>query len=238
MPPHDRVAIVSGATGPLGRVVARDLAAAGARLALVGTRADRLEALAGELGLAPDRWLGVAADLADADAATRAVDDVARHFGRVDILVHVVGGWSGGTHVAATPLDDYHRMLDQHLWTTLHVTRALVPHLAAGGWGRIVAISSPVASQPSAGMSAYAAGKAAQEALLLALAAEAAGTGTTVNLLLVRTIDVEHARDAQPTARNASWTTPEEISAAIDYLLSDEAGVVNGARIALFGAGR
>lgn len=234
---RDRVAIVTGATGGLGRVVTRDLAAAGARLGLLGTRLDRLEALATDLALASDRWLARAADLTDAEAAAAAVDDVASHFGRVDILVHVVGGWTGGTTVAETPLETYRSMLDQHFWTTLHVTRALVPHLAAGGWGRVVAVSSPVAADPPGRMSAYAAGKAAQEALLRTLAREVADKGTTVNLLLVRTIDAAHARDADPTPKNASWTTPEEISAAIGYLLSDEAGVVNGARVPLFGGG-
>jgi NAD(P)-dependent dehydrogenase (short-subunit alcohol dehydrogenase family) len=234
---RDRVAIVTGPGGGLGPVVTRDLAAGGARLALLGTRLDRLEALASELDLAPDRWLARAADLADPDAAAAAVDDVARHFGRIDILVHLVGGWTGGTGIAETPPETYRTMLDRHFWTTLNMTQVLLPHLASGGWGRIVAVSSPVASRPPAKMSAYAVGKAAQEALLAALAREVAGTGTTVNVLLVTTIDTEHARDAAPTARNASWSTPEEISAAIGYLLSDEAGIVNGARIPLFGPG-
>jgi len=84
-------------------------------------------------------------------------------------------------------------------------------------------------------MSAYAVGEASQEALLVALAREVAGSGTTVNMLLVRTIDAGHVRDTDPTPRSASWTTPEEISAALMYLLSDQAGVVNGARIPLHG---
>ena len=57
-----------------------------------------------------------------------------------------------------------------------------------------------------------------------------------MNLLLVRTIDAKHVRDAEPSPKNASWTTPEEISAALGHLLSDEARVVNGARVPLFGA--
>lgn len=232
---HDRVAIVTGATGGLGKVVTRDLAAAGARLGLLGTRIDRLEALAAELALESDRWMGQAVDLKDADTTASAVDAVIARFGRADILVHVVGGWSGGTTVTETPLGDYTAMLDQHLWTTLHVSRALVPHLQAGGWGRIVAISSPIASNPTARMSAYAVGKASQEALLVALAREVAGSGTTVNMLLVRTIDEDHVRESAPTPKNASWTTPEEISSALAYLLTEEAGVINGARIPLFG---
>ena len=232
---RDRVAIVTGATGNLGRIVARDLAGAGAKLALLGTRLDRLETVASDLGLAPDNWFGHAVDLKDPEATSAAVEAVVTRFGRAEILVHVIGGWSGGTTVTETPLDAFTSMLDQHLWTTLHVTRALVPHLTAGGWGRIVAISSPIASNPTPKMAAYAVGKAAQEALLTTLAREVAGTGTTVNLLLVRTIDAGHTRDAEPPPTNASWTTPEEISGAMAYLLSDEGKVVNGARIPLYG---
>lgn len=232
---RDRVAIVTGATGGLGRIVARDLGAAGASLGLIGTRLDRLEALATELGLSPDRWLGQAADLKDPDATASAMEAVVRHFGHADILVHAVGGWSGGTSVTETPIGEFDSMLDQHFRTTLNVTRALVPHLVTGRFGRIVAVSSPVASSPPAKMAAYAVGKAAQEALLSTLAREVAGTGTTVNVLLVRTIDFEHVRDLDPTPKNAAWTTPEEISAAIGYLLSEDAHGVNGARIPLYG---
>ena len=232
---RDRVAIVTGATGGLGRVVARDLAAAGASLGLIGTRLDRLETLATELGLETGRWLGQAADLSDPDAAAAAVEAIVTQFGHADILVHAIGGWSGGTSVTETPIGEFDTMLEQHFRTTLNVTRALVPHLVMGRFGRIVAVSSPHASSPPAKMAAYAVGKAAQEALLLTLAREVAGTGTTVNVLLVRTIDFEHVRDVDPSPKNASWTTPEEISAAVGYLCSEAAHVVNGARIPLYG---
>jgi NAD(P)-dependent dehydrogenase (short-subunit alcohol dehydrogenase family) len=84
-------------------------------------------------------------------------------------------------------------------------------------------------------MAPYAIGKAAQEALLLTLAREVAGTGVTVNLLQVRKIDTEHARESDPSPSHASWTAPEEIVAAIRYLCTDEAGIVSGARIPLHG---
>ncbi|MBP1706164.1 MAG: 3-oxoacyl-[acyl-carrier protein] reductase [Chloroflexi bacterium] len=232
---RERVAVVTGAAGGLGRVLAADLGRGGARLGLVGAHLERLEAVAAELGLPAERTLTLAADLRDPDAAESAVAAVVERFGRLDILAHVVGGWTGGTSVLDTPRDKFAAMLDQHFWTTLNVTRAAVPRMTAGGWGRIVAVSSPLASSPTARMSAYAAGKAAQETLLVTLARELAGSGTTVNVLQVRTIDVKHERDGAPTERNASWTTPEEISAAFAWLLTDEAAVVNGARIPLFG---
>lgn len=234
---QDRVAIVTGAAGAAGRAVAAELAAAGARLVLIGTRLERLEEEAAELDLAPDRWLALAVDLRDASAAVGAVDAAAERFGRIDILVHLVGGWTGGKPTVETPETDFDSMLAQHLTTTLHVVQAVVPRMTAARWGRIVAVSSPVATEPRAGLSAYAAGKAAEEALLLTLAREVAGTGVTVNLLEVRTIDANHERASAPGPGNAYWTTPEEIGATVRHLCTDEAGAINGARIPLFGAG-
>jgi len=230
-----RVAVITGAAGNAGPAVVRALADAGARVALVGSRREPLEQLASELGLAPDTWSANAADLRDAAASAAVVDEVVGRMGRVDILAHFVGGWAGGSAVVDTADDEFTRMLDQHLWTTRNVVRAVVPRMTEAGWGRIVAVSSPVATQPTARSSPYAVGKAAQEALLGALAREVTGTGVTVNVLHVRTVDAARERVTAPGPKNASWTTPEEIAAAVCYLCTDEANRVNGARIPLYG---
>jgi NAD(P)-dependent dehydrogenase (short-subunit alcohol dehydrogenase family) len=221
----------------LGQFVTRDLAAAGMRLALVGSRLRPLKALGAELRLAEDRWMALAADLRKAALADSAVASVADRFGKVDILVHLVGGYHGGEPVVSTRDAEVTAMLSQHVWTTLNITRAVIPRMAAGGWGRIVAVSTPLASAPTKNVAPYAIGKAGQEALLGTLAREVAGTGTTVNLVLVRTIDVDHQRDTEPSSKSASWTTPEEISATIRHLVSDDASAINGAKIPLFGNG-
>jgi NAD(P)-dependent dehydrogenase (short-subunit alcohol dehydrogenase family) len=124
-------------------------------------------------------------------------------------------------------------MLEQHLWSTLNIVRPLVPRMVAAGHGRIVAVSSPMAASPAAGMGAYAVGKAAEETLLAALAREVADTGVTVNVVRVLTIDTSRVREQDPHGKGASMTTPAEISAAIRYLFSDAARVVNGERIGL-----
>lgn len=181
--------------------------------------------------------MALAADLREAKAADEAVASVADRYGKVEILVHLVGGYHGGEPVVGTRDAEVAAMLSQHLWTTLNMVRVVVPRMATSGWGRILAVSSPLASAPTKGVAPYAVGKAAQEALLGTLAREVAGTGTTVNLVLVRTIDVEHEREAERTPKTASWTTPEEISATFRHLLSDEAAAVNGAKIPLYGNG-
>jgi NAD(P)-dependent dehydrogenase (short-subunit alcohol dehydrogenase family) len=228
-----RVALITGAAGGLGRVLAADLAADSWDLALFGSNADRLEALKGELGLPAERLLTVAVDLRETDVAIDAIEAVYQRYGRVDALAHLVGGWTGGTRIVEAADDPYHAMLDQHLWSTLNVTRVLVPRMVAVGHGRVVAVSSPMAAAPDAGMSAYAVGKAAQETLLAALAQELVGTGVTANVVRVRAIDTSGVREADPHGKGASMTTPAEISAAIRYLFSDEARVVNGQRIGL-----
>lgn len=232
---QNRVAVVTGATGGAGRVVCAALAAQGAKLVLVGTNAEKLDALARELNLAPEQFLAHAAQLTDATAVQDLTRAVMEKFGRIEIWVHLVGGWMGGKPLAETEAAQMQAMLDQHLWTTFHLAQRFVPQMTAQTWGRILVVSSPTASNPVAKRAPYAIGKAAQEALVLTLAREVVGTGVTANILVVDTIDVQHERDTAPTPKNAKWTTPEEIAAALLYLCADDAHVVNGARIPLFG---
>lgn len=224
--------MISGATGGLGRTLTADLAADGWGLALVGSSEERLDELIAELELPPERSLAATADLRDADAAARTVDAAYERFGHVDALAHLVGGWTGGTNVADSPDEPFVEMLDQHLWTSLNIVRPLVPRMVAAGRGRIAAVTTPIAAAPEAGMGAYAVGKAAEETLFATLAQELIGTGVTVNVVRVRAIDTQRRRRDDPE-KHADKTTPEEICAALRYLFSDAARVVNGQRIGL-----
>ena len=232
---HDRVVIITGASGGLGRVVARLFAELGVRLVLVGTNADKLEELAQELGLLEENRLIVATDLGVDTSARKLSDAAIEKFGRADILLHFVGGWIGGTPVAWVNPQDLSTMIQQHIWTTFYLAQALVPQMVSNGWGRIVVISSPsVVETPVNGLP-YTIGKSGEEALIMTLAQELKGTGVTANVIRVRTIDVNHERDRDQAAKTASWTTPEEIASAILYLCFDDARMVNGARIPLYG---
>lgn len=232
-----RVALVTGATGVLGRLVAAGFAEDGWRLGLVGTDEDRLRVMAGDLGLDDARWAPGTADLTDADAARAAVTAIERRFEAVDAVIHLVGGWAGGTTISAVAPDEIADMHDQHVRTTHHVVRAVVPGMVERGWGRVLAVGTPFATEPGASSGGYAIAKAGQEVLLRMLAKEVAGTGVTVNLVLVKSIDTKHERETAPSSKNAGWTTPEEIAATFRYLVTDAAAAINGARIPLFGRG-
>jgi benzoate/toluate 1,2-dioxygenase reductase subunit len=216
--------------------VAHRLAELEARLVLVGSDADKLAELGKRLPSSYTDWLAAPVDLVQPDSADKVLQAALARFGRVDILLHFVGGWIGGKPVTQVQPEEIASMLKQHLWTTFYLAQAFIPHLVANGWGRLVVVSSPTVVDTPANRLPYTIGKSAQEALILTLAKELAGSHVTANVLRVKTIDVEHERDRQPAPANQSWTTPEEIFAAVLYLCSDEAQAVNGARIPLYGS--
>ena len=233
--PQRPVVLITGATGLTGRAVARRFVAGGAVVALNGSDAGRVEALVADLALDPACVLAAPGDLKDAAAARSVVEAVVARFGRVDVLAHLVGGYTGGTAVVDLDPDDVRWMLDQHLWTTLNVVQAVVPGMVEQGFGRVVAVSSPFAATPNARGASYALGKAAEEVLIRTLAREHGIDGVTANLLIVKTIDANHERETAPSKANASWVTPEEVAEALAWLASDAAASVNGARIPLDG---
>ena len=161
-------------------------------------------------------------------SAQEAAAAVMERFGHVDMLVHLVGGWAGGTPVLDVPPEELSGMLQQHVWTTLNAVQAFVPHMVEQDWGRVVAVSQPAALQPAGNASPYAIGKAGQEVLLLSLAQELRDTGVTANIVLVRAI-------GERVEGRGSKTTPEEIASTIAYLCSDDARMINGARIPAHG---
>ena len=221
----DRVVVIAGATGVTGQVAARAFAEQGASLVLLSSDQDKLDALAATLNLAADRIMIHAVDLLDESAVQMAAKDVSAKFGRVDALIHLVGGWTGGKTIAETGSDDFAFMLNQHAWTTIYLLRAFSPKLVENDWGRVIAVTSPLATNPSAAMGAYAVGKAAQETLLMTLADQVAGTGVTVNVIQVKSIDAK---------LNGKGTSPDEIVSAMLYLCSEEAVKVNGTRLPLY----
>ncbi len=236
MPLENRTAVLSGAGGELGAVLARELAARGANLALLGRSGEKLEATRAAMALPASRILARRVDFSDPADAKAAAEAVRAKFGRVEVLLHIVGGWTGGKTLLEADPADLRDMLEQHVWTSFHAVRAFLPHLVAGGWGRVIMITSPFAARPNAKGGPYAIGKAGQEALMLTLSQELRGTGVTANLLQARSIDTRREKLSAPSPATASWTTPEELSAAVLYLLSEEAGAINGAKLPLFGA--
>ncbi len=192
---NDRVFVITGATGATGKAAARAFAERGASLVLIGTDQSKLDALARDLNLPAARFLTLTADLRNADAVHSAAEAVTVKFGRVDGLIHLVGGWAGGkTHCRDIRSMILNLMLGQHAWTTFYLFKEFRPLLAKNKWGRVIVVSAPTAVTPSGKTSAYTAAKAAQENLVLNLAAELKESNVTANIIQVKSIDVNRQR--------------------------------------------
>lgn len=229
----DRVIAIAGVGGGLGPLVAERLAAAGATVAGTDRNQGTLDSLAADLGLPPERWDGRSVDLLDEDAARAWCAALVERFGRIDGLVHLVGGWRGGQPLQEAPLSDWDLLHDLLVRTVQHTTRAFHDQLAASAHGRFVLVSSKQAQAPTATNAAYAAAKAAAEAWTLALADGFEGTAATANILVVDAILTPRMREEDPDKDFPTFTPAEDIADGIAFLCSDAAKKMNGQRLPL-----
>ena len=223
---NGKVVVVTGASGALGKVVAEVALARGARVAGVDHAPAQIPATAERIELG-----GV--DLSDAAQAKRAIDAAAAHFGRLDALINIAGGFAFETVAEGDP-KTWQRMYALNVLTALNASRSALSHLGASGAGRIVNIGAMGALQAGSGMGAYAASKAGVHRLTEALAAEWKGK-ITVNAVLPSTIDTAANRASMPKADFAKWVTPQELADVILFLVSDAASAVTGALLPVSG---
>jgi NAD(P)-dependent dehydrogenase (short-subunit alcohol dehydrogenase family) len=228
----DRVLAIAGVGGGLGPSVAARLAAAGATIAGANRGQAEVDAVGAELGLDADRWDGRAVDLTDEDAVAGWRDALVDRFGRVDGLIHLVGGWRGGQPLHEEPLADWDLLQALLIRTVQLTTRAFHDQLAAGA-GRFVLVSARQAQQPSNGNAAYAAAKAAAEAWTLAYADGFGPGGATANIVVVDAILTPRMRAENPGKEYPTFTPAEHVADAIAWLCSDGAAEMNGRRLAL-----
>jgi NAD(P)-dependent dehydrogenase (short-subunit alcohol dehydrogenase family) len=237
-PFHDGpVSIITGGTGGLGRRLAGRLAARGHRLALtylVPEEAGEVEEL---LRLPEEQLLLKRVDCSDGEAVTTFVKDVAGVYGRVNVLVALVGGWAGGRDLEETDDVRFERMIDLNLRPSFNAARAALPYLRDAEWGRIVMMGSRAAVEPPAGQAMYNVAKAGVVALARSIAEEVSDSNVTANVVLPSLIDTPAFREVVPFANYVDWPTPDEIAAVIEFLASPDSVVINGAMIPVYGKG-
>jgi NAD(P)-dependent dehydrogenase (short-subunit alcohol dehydrogenase family) len=230
----DCTVIVTGATGNLGAAVSRVLAGRGARLVLVDRTGDRLPAFVGSLPTGADVLPLSGFDLADPASARAMVAAATDRFGAVTGLVNTVGGFD------SAPVDggaeaQFDRLMTLNAGVALTLSAAVLPAMAAAGWGRIVHVSAMPALKAPVGLAAYAAAKSAVIRIVEAVAAEQRSHGISANAVLPGTIDTPENRRAMPGAKTDGWVAPDAIAEAIAFLVSRPGGVVTGAAIPVTG---
>jgi len=233
----DRVVMVTGAAGNLGRAAVNAFRTAGARLVLVDRAPDRLPRLFPELADSAEHFLATSVDLTDEASVRAMVVQALERLGRIDVLVNAAGGYRAGTPVHETPLQTWDFMLDLNARTVFIVSSAVIPAMLEQGSGKIVNIGARVALKGGNKSGAYSASKAAVLRLTESMSAELKKSGINVNCVLPGTIDTPQNREAMPRADTSRWVKPEALADVILFLSSDAARAVHGAAVPVYGMG-
>jgi NAD(P)-dependent dehydrogenase (short-subunit alcohol dehydrogenase family) len=230
-----KLIVVTGGTGGLGRAVSLAFLQEGARVAVTYRDPAEFDALKTAAGLNASALLGEAVDVTDEAATRRFVDGILASGGQIDALVNAVGGYAGGIKLWELDPQTFEKMLALNLRSGYTLARVVIPSMLKQKQGAIVNVSSQAAVNHAAGASAYAASKAAALAMMDSLAEDVRGTGVRVNTILPSIIDTEPNRRAMPKANFTKWPKPEEIAHVILFLCSDDARVIHGAAIPVYG---
>jgi NAD(P)-dependent dehydrogenase (short-subunit alcohol dehydrogenase family) len=233
---HDKIVLVTGGTGGLGREVTMAFLEAGAQVTVTYRLEEEFAAVvsaAERVGATPPD--GAAVDVTDTTAVQKLVTEIIAKRGRLEILVNTVGGYAGGTNLWDTDPKTYDQILQLNLKSGFVLARAAVPLMIRQNRGWIVNVASKAAVDHGAGGALYAASKAGALALFDSLAAEVKPYNINVNTVLPSIIDTAANRKAMPGADFSKWPKPEEIARVILFLCSEEARVIHGAAIPVYG---
>ena len=235
-----KLVLVAGGTGGLGRAVSLAFLEEGAKVVVTYREQqefDRVKSEAGANGSSIEghQIEGHRVDVTDETAVRQLLDRVLAEHGRLDALVNTVGGYAGGVNLWELETKVFDQMLALNLRSGYVLSRAAIPAMLKQKNGAIVNVAAKAALDHGAGAAAYAASKAGALALMDSLAAEVKGTGVRVNSILPSIIDTEANRKAMPNAEFAKWPKPEEIARVILFLCSDDAKVIHGAAVPVYG---
>jgi NAD(P)-dependent dehydrogenase (short-subunit alcohol dehydrogenase family) len=234
---QDKVAMITGGTGALGRAVAERFLGEGAKVAIPYIIDAEVPLLEQRLG---DRFpksslLVSKVDVCNPDQLGKFVDEAVKKFGRIDALVNLVGGFWGGKPVAETTLDEWQAMFDLNLKPAFLCCKAVVPIMQKNKFGRIVSVASRSGLLGAGDFAAYAVAKGAIATFTYSLAEEVLNDGVLVNAIAPSTIDTEANRKAMPNAKHERWVKPEDIAKTLSFLCSELNQVTSGTVVPVYG---
>ena len=231
----DHIALVAGGTGGLGRAVALEFLQTGARVVVTYRKQPEYDSLATDAGEGKGRLFGATLDVTDEAAARQHVGRILAERGRLDILVNTVGGYAGGSSLWETDAKVYNQMMELNLKAGFVLARAVLPAMIRQNRGWIVNVASKAGYGHSAGAALYSASKAAALALFDSLADEVKPYHININSVVPSIFDTPANRQAMPSADFAKWPKPAEIARVVRFLCSDDARVIRGAAIPVYG---
>ncbi len=232
-----RIVVITGAGGGWGRAVVEGFLRGGATVVVI-ERSEVSAAVEGwksEMGDQADRLVCMAADVLDEGSVDQVVQRILAQYQRLDVWVNMVGGFAAGRPVSELDLDTWEHMIRLNLRSAFLCSKYAARPMMQQRWGRIINISSRAAVQANPGAAAYGVAKAGVVSLTQSQAEELKEYGVTVNAILPSIVDTPANRQAMPGADYARWPKGEEIASVILFLASDEAKLVSGAAVPVYG---
>jgi NAD(P)-dependent dehydrogenase (short-subunit alcohol dehydrogenase family) len=233
---RDRVALIAGGTGALGRAIALAFLDARARVVVTYRQREEFDALvAGASSSVVTRLTGIVTDTTDVASVASMTEKLATEHGRLDVLVNAVGSYAGGKNVWEDDTATYERMMALNLKSGFVLSRAVLPAMIRQNRGWIVNVASRAGYGHSPGAALYAASKAGALAFFDSLADEVKNYAINVNSVVPSIFDTPANRRAMPSADFAHWPKPEDIARVVLFLCSEEARVIHGAAVPVYG---
>jgi NAD(P)-dependent dehydrogenase (short-subunit alcohol dehydrogenase family) len=231
-----KIVLVAGGTGGLGRAVSLAFLEEGAKVAVTYRDEKEFGALKSAAGSTGSLLKGYPVDVTDENETKQLISKIVAEHSRLDAMINTVGGYAGGTKLWESETKIFDQMLALNFRSGLVLSRAVIPSMLQQKGGAIVNVASKAAVDPAGGLAAYAASKAAAVAMIDSLAEDLKGTGVRVNTILPSIIDTETNRKAMPKEDFSKWPKPEDIARVILFLCSDDAKVIHGAAVPVYGA--
>jgi NAD(P)-dependent dehydrogenase (short-subunit alcohol dehydrogenase family) len=227
----DKVVLIGGAAGNLGKSVSAAFRKAGAFLALTDIHAGLLSEIYGDAG----RVRIIESDLAMPDDAVHMIEQVLQAYGKIDVFISLTGGFSMGYPLHESSPESWEFMMKLNVATLFNVCHAVVPHMRDRGFGKIVTVGARAALSGRALMGAYTASKAAVIRMTEALSEENKRYGINVNCVLPSIIDTPQNRRDMPDADFSTWVSPDSLADVILFLASQNARSLHGASVPVYG---
>lgn len=231
-----KVAVITGATGALGRVVVKAFLDQGTRVVSTYRSEEKKNQLVDFLGEA-DALMSVKTDVTNEADVQGLFRKVIAKYGRVDFLLNIVGAYKGGTEIANTKEEDWDSMMSINLKSAFLCSKAALPHMLRQNYGRIINVASRTALEKRyrSKSGAYAVSKAGVVVLTETIAEEVRKYDINVNCILPSTIDTPDNRQILPEADFSKWVKPEQIAKVLLFLVSEDSSTISGASIPVYG---
>ena len=232
---RDCCVAITGGTGALGTAVCKAYLRQGCNVAIPFIFDHEIEGFEKEIGDLKSRVTLIRTSVTAEAEVNSCFQTVLDKFGKLDVLVNIVGGFMGGIPVSEMGVEDWDAMMNLNLKSAFLCCRCILPHMKERKSGKIVNVSARAGLSGVAGMSAYCVSKGGVRVLTESVAEEVKDLGINVNAIMPSIIDTSANREAMPDENHSLWVSPTDIAKVILFLTSDDASIINGAAIPVYG---